>query len=202
MKTKKSFVAAIIGIAFASLSFIAPLNISGKFAVDTTASTIVWLGKKVTGEHTGEIAIKSGDLKVKKGKVVGGTFLIDMNSMTCTDIEDATYNQKLIGHLKSDDFFGVAKYPTSKLEIKKVAAQGKDEYEIVADLTIKETTKEIKFPAKITVSEKEAKATAKITVDRAEYDVRYGSGSFFDDLGDKTIYDDFELDVTLVSKLK
>lgn len=200
MKSRKSFIAALIAIAFASLSFVAPLNVNGSFKVDTNSSNVKWTGRKVTGEHFGKIAIKSGALEVKDGKLTGGTFDIDMTSITCEDLE-GEWNQKLVGHLKSDDFFGVEKYPTSTLKIKSAVHQGKDDYKIVADLTIKGITKEIKFPAKVDISDKEAKATAEITVDRSEYNVRYGSGSFFDDLGDKTIYDNFDLNVELVTKL-
>ncbi len=200
MKTKTSIIAAIIAIAFSSLSFVAPLNVSGSFLVDTAASKITWVGKKVTGQHTGAISIKSGSLEVEKGEVTGGAFEIDMNSITCTDLE-GEWNGKLVGHLKSDDFFGVEKFPVSTLKIKKVVSQGKNDYKLTADLTIKGTTKEIKFPAVIEKGEKEVKATAKITIDRSEFNIRYGSGSFFDNLGDKTIYDDFDLDIVLVTKL-
>jgi len=200
MKTRTPFIALILTVALASLSFIAPLNVSGSFKVDTTSSTIKWIGRKVTGEHFGNISIKSGTLEVEKGKLKGGTFEVDMNSITCSDLE-GKWNEKLVNHLKSDDFFGVEKFPTSTLKIKQAVHQGKNDYKIVADLTIKGTTKEIKFPATIDFGKNEVKATAKITVDRSEYNVRYGSGSFFDNLGDKTIYDDFDLEVQLVAKL-
>src|SRR5690606_35721546 len=110
------------------------------------------------------------------------------------------YRDKLVNHLKSDDFFGVEKYPTAKFEITKVVSQGNDQYLVTGNLTIKATTKEIEFPATIKAEGEALTASAQITVDRSEYDIRYGSSSFFDNLGDKVIYDDFNLDVTLVAQ--
>ncbi|MEL7145417.1 MAG: YceI family protein, partial [Bacteroidota bacterium] len=99
----------------------------------------------------------------------------------------------LESHLKSDDFFGVNNYPTAKIVITKVVPQGPGKYKVTGDLTIKGTTKEIKFIA----NQSGNTATADLVIDRSEYDIRYGSGSFFENLGDKTIYDDFELSVSL-----
>lgn len=164
--------------------------------VDTIESSVTWTGYKVTGKHFGNVNIKSGNLDFEGEQLVGGEFVLDMNSISCTDLEGG-YGDKLVGHLKSDDFFGVATYPTSAFKITKAIPQGKDNrYKIVGDLTIKTTTKQIKFFAEVV----SGSANAKITIDRSEFDVRYGSGSFFDNLGDKTIYDEFELEVNLVTK--
>lgn len=167
--------------------------------VDTAASNIVWKGYKVTGSHTGNVKIKNGSLQVQDGVLKGGSFEIDMTSITCTDLEGDMAG-KLVGHLKSDDFFGAANHPTAKFVITRALPQdSKGNYKIIGNLTIKETTKEIKFFANVTTTGKPT-ATGKITIDRSEFNVKYGSGSFFDGLGDKTIYDEFELDVKLVSK--
>lgn len=163
------------------------------YKVDTEASTIEWTGYKVTGSHTGMINLKEGSLEMVDGALVGGAFTIDMTSMTCTDLK-GPMAKKLVGHLTSDDFFGTANFPTATFVITKVVPYGKDgSYKILGDLTIKETTKQIKFMTKIEKSDNGFTSSAKITVDRSEYDVKYGSGSFFDGLGDKTIYDEFEL---------
>lgn len=166
--------------------------------VDTGASYISWKGYKVTGQHYGKVKLKSGSLEYENGKLVGGNFEIDMTTITSEDLQGG-YADKLVGHLKSDDFFGVTKYPTAKFVITKAAEAKPGEYRIKGDLTIKETTKPISFNA--TVSEKDGKQVANATmkIDRSEFDVRYGSGSFFDNLGDKTIYDEFDLEVTLVA---
>jgi polyisoprenoid-binding protein YceI len=160
--------------------------------VDASKSTINWVGKKVTGEHSGTVNIQSGNLIFKGKKLTGGTFVVDMTSITTTDIK-GEYAAKLDGHLKADDFFGTDKYPTSKLVFKKIANKGNDVYTVTADLTIKDVTTPVKFD--ITV--KGNTATTSFKVDRTKFGIKYGSGSFFDNLGDKTINDDFELTVSL-----
>jgi polyisoprenoid-binding protein YceI len=169
------------------------------YNVNTGASNIVWKAYKVTGEHTGNVKIKNGSLTVADGKLTGGTFEVDMNSITCTDMQ-GEYADKLIGHIKSDDFFGAAKYPTAKYVITKaIPTDTKGNYKIVGNLTIKSTTKEVKFNANVTEANGAVTANGKMTIDRSEFDVKYGSGSFFDGLGDKTIYDDFDLQISLTA---
>ncbi len=165
--------------------------------VDTKSSYITWKGYKVTGSHFGKVMLKSGSLDFNNGKLTGGSFEIDMTTITCEDMQGGGA-QKLVGHLKSDDFFGVEKYPTAKFVITKAAEAKPGEYRIKGDLTIKSTTKPISFDAKMVEKDGNKVATATIKIDRSEFDVRYGSGSFFDNLGDKTIYDEFDLEVNLV----
>ena len=162
--------------------------------VNVQESTINWTGHKVLGSHTGEISLKEGQLTFDNGILTGGSFVMDMTSITCTDL-DAETGAKLIGHLSSDDFFGVSNHPYSKLVIKRAIPYGKEgEYKIIADITIKETTEEITFFANV----EENRASANLQIDRSKFDIKYGSGSFFDGLGDKTIYDEFDLEVNLV----
>ncbi|RMF26905.1 MAG: YceI family protein [Bacteroidetes bacterium] len=185
---------AVLGLA----AFTLPTNRT-TYTVSTDQSVIVWKGYKVTGEHTGTINLKSGTLEFEDGRLVGGRFEIDMTSIQDTDLS-GKWKTKLENHLKSDDFFGVEQFPVSTFVIKKVAPKGTPgDYKIVGDLTIKGITKEIKFYAHVEEAGGQVNATAKITVDRTEFNVRYGSGSFFDNLGDKTIYDEFDLEVTLVA---
>lgn len=198
MKRNTLFMGLMAIIAFAGLAFttVEPATV----AVNTQESFIVWKGYKVTGSHHGKVKVKDGELSFDEaGMLTGGSFQIDMASISCDDLE-GEWSDKLVGHLKSDDFFGVEKFPTAKFVIKEVISRGKPgEYKIVGDLTIKETTKEIKFNTAIQEEGSKRVATADITIDRSEYNVRYGSGSFFDNLGDKTIYDEFELSVNLVA---
>ncbi len=157
--------------------------------VDVTKSTIAWTGKKVTGQHSGTIQLKEGSLEFDNGKFTGGSFVMDMNSIKCTDLSGKGA-QKLEGHLMSDDFFGVPNHPTASLTITEVAlAKSVGTFEITADITIKGITKSIKFDAAVSADA----ANATVVINRTDFDIKYGSGSFFDNLGDKAIYDDFEL---------
>jgi len=174
-------------IVLTSLSF-ATMNKE----VNVKESNVTWTGKKVTGSHTGTIQLKSGHFKVEDEKLIGGEFVMDMASLENNDLT-GEYKGKLEGHLKSEDFFGVEKYPTAKLIITSLAKKGDGTYGVVANLTIKNETHPVTFD----LDWKENSASAKLSIDRSKFDVRYGSGSFFDDLGDKTIYDNFDLEVNL-----
>ncbi|WP_276498190.1 YceI family protein [Pontibacter litorisediminis] len=175
------------------------------YKVDVATSDLKWHAKKVTGEHLGNLALQSGEMLVNGNKIVGGTFVIDMNAITCTDIKDADYNAKLVGHLKSDDFFSVDKHPTATFKISSVkpianAAAGKPNATVTGDLTIKGITNQVTFPATVSVKNGVASAKADVTIDRTKYDVRYRSNSFFENLGDKAIYDDFTVTLDVTAK--
>jgi len=182
-----------IALAFFTASIYATEPVAEeKVTVKAEESTVTWKAYKVTGSHTGTVALKSGDLVFDNGTLKGGSFEVDMTSIICTDLE-GEYKEKLEGHLKSDDFFSVESHQTSQLVFTDVKATGKNSYEVTGDLTIKGITKPVTFDVSVYGS----KATATLKIDSAQYDVRYGSGSFFDDLGDKTIYDEFDLVVDL-----
>ena len=123
----------------------------------------------------------------------------DMNSVTNVDLTDKEWNDKLVGHLKSEDFFGVAKFPRSKFEITKVILTSGENYNVTGNLTIKGITHETTFPAVIKINEKTIITVAKITVDRTKYDIKYGSASIFQDIGDKAISDNFDLDIHIIA---
>jgi polyisoprenoid-binding protein YceI len=161
--------------------------------VDATKSSITWLAKKATGQHEGTVNIKDGALTFKGKNVVGGNFTVDMTSMTTTDLKAGQGKEKLDGHLKSEDFFGTEKFPTSTLVFKTVAAKSSGVYTITADLTIKGITNPVTFDLATTANS----ANANVTINRTKYDIKYKSGSFFENLGDKVIYDDFDLTVAL-----
>lgn len=191
MKTIKTILA--IFMLFATTQLFAQ-----KVEFNSDNASIKWHGAKVTGEHDGSIQLKDGYLKMEDGNISGGKFHIDMTTIENRDIEDAEYNAKLVGHLKSDDFFGVETYPVSTLEIKEATPFKDGKATVKGHLTIKKTTLPIEFE----VAQKDGQMMAEIVVDRAKYDVRYGSGSFFDDLGDKMIYDEFTLNVNLAAASK
>ncbi len=189
---KKSPLSVVLALVFGASAMATTPVADEKVAVKTGESKVTWKAYKVTGSHTGTVVLKEGALVFDEGTLTGGEFVVDMTSLISTDLE-GEYKQKLEGHLKSDDFFGVAQHPTSKVVFTDVKASGKNSYEVTGDLTIKGITKPVTFDVSIYGN----KATATLKVDRARYNVRYGSGSFFDNLGDKTIYDEFDLVVDL-----
>ena len=166
-----------------------------KLSANTEKTKLEWLGEKVTGQHTGTIMLQSGWIKWKDNKINSGEFIIDM-----TTLKDSESNQKLEGHLKSDDFFGVVKFPTAKLTITGSTPFDKGSGTVQANLTIKGVSNPLEFKTTMQKSDEGVRFFANIVVDRTKYNVRYGSGSFFDNLGDKTIFDEFKLKVNLLVK--
>ena len=167
--------------------------------VNTEASTVKWVGSKMTSSHQGNIKISSGELVLDHGKLVGGEFVIDMNTMVNTDIEDKESGDNLVKHLKADDFFGVEKHPTSTLKITNVNHISLSNYLITADLTIKGITHPVNFSADVKINNTAYLATATLVFDRTKYGIEYNSGSFFDNLGDYLILDDITLELFLLS---
>lgn len=186
MKNLKSIALALV-VVLSTISATAQTK-----NINTTTSIVEWVGKKVTGQHNGTVNFKDGALVFKGNKLKGGTFTVDMTSLTCTDLS-GEYQGKLNGHLKADDFFGTDKFPTAKLVFKKIGTKSANVYNVTADLTIKGITKPVVFDLTV----KENTATTAFNVDRTKYDIRYNSKSFFESIGDKAIYDDFELKVAL-----
>lgn len=183
---KISFLFALLLIGFSVLA--------QDFSVNVSKSELKWTGKKVSGEHWGYVKLKDGSLTLKGNKITAGVFKIDMSSLLCKDLEDPEWNGKLIGHLKSDDFFSVEKFPVASLIITESTPFKNGVSDVKGKLTIKGITQPTSF--KVTKLNNEYKTI--VTIDRTKYDVRYGSGKFFDNLGDNMIYDDFILDVKLV----
>ncbi len=189
---RKSVFSLVLAVVVGSTAFATtPVEIVKK-EVKTAESTVTWKGYKVTGSHYGTINLKEGALMFDGDQLTGGEFVVDMTTLISTDLAGESKG-KLEGHLKSDDFFGVESNPTSKLVFTSVKATGKNSYKVTGDLTIKGKTNPVTFDVSVYGN----KATATMKVDRSKYDVKYGSGSFFDNLGDKTIYDEFDLVVDL-----
>ena len=168
-------------------------------------STLGWEGKAVTHGHNGTMQFSGGDLQVENGKVVGGMATVDMKTMKATDITDAENHAKFVGHMSSDDFFGAEKFPTSTFKITSIkpiagAAATADNATITGEMTIKDVTQTISFPAKVGVKNGIAAATGKVTIDRTKFGLKYGSKTFFDSIGDKAIYDEFTLAFNIVAK--
>ena len=190
------FLTAVIGGLFIQ----AVPNANSKAAIDTAKSTVKWVGKKIMYSHNGTVDVKSGSIITSKGRITGGEFILDMNTIKCVDIEDAGKNANLVGHLKNADFFDVANHPTAKLVVKKIGAIKDGVQPLTCDLTIKGITKSVSFPAKVSFTGKIVTATASFSIDRTLWDIRYGSDKFVDNLGDKAIKNDIDFEVTIVSK--
>lgn len=164
------------------------------YTVDPERSTIDWTAKKVGGGHTGTIKITSGSLVHNGKSLTKGMFLINMSSITSD-------NARVTTHLKSDDFFAAEKNPNAKFEITKVTPAGTDRVNILGNLTIKGISQPVAFPATVRTQKGIVVAVANgIRVDRTKYDIKFRSKTFFLDIGDKAVDDEFELNINLVAK--
>lgn len=200
----------ILTIAFAGLGLLAMATppkgkptAADTYKVDSEKSTLKWHAKKVTGEHFGIVKISGGEILAAGATLNSGTVNVDMTTIDATDLQ-GEWHDKLVGHLKSDDFFSTAKFNTAVLKIKSVtpikgAKPGTNNYTIVADLTIKGITNEVTFEAMVVINKGQVIANADFNIDRSKYDIRYGSKTFFADIGDKAIDNDFNIKVRIVA---
>ena len=167
--------------------------------VDTTTSVITWKGTKPTGSHNGTIMLKEGSLNLEGGKLTGGVFVIEMSSIKNLDL-DADGAAKIVGHLSAPDFFDVATYATSKFVITSVAGV-EGALAVTGNLTVKEITKSITIPATLTsVGNVTTFKSEKFNIDRTEFNIKYASKTFFDNLKDKFIDDAIELSFSVNTK--
>lgn len=187
----------VLGLStlFAAAEFVAPATVS------KTESQVRWEASKVTGTHWGYVPLKNATLDYSGGKIKGGSFDMDMVNLTVEDLTDAKSKGNLTGHLKSDDFFSVEKFNTSSFKITEAKSSNGTDYTITGNLTIKGITQKISFPAKVSVAGKKVTATGQITFDRTKFDIKFRSGSYFENLADKMIYDEVKLDVKLVAAI-
>jgi polyisoprenoid-binding protein YceI len=201
MKMKKS-ISFVFAVLLSASTVFATKTESQKstFDIDTKASKVFWTGKKVTGEHTGYLSVGNGTVVLENDVVSGAQINMDLKSIVCTDLEAGEWNDKLVGHLKSEDFFSVEKFPTANFSITSVKADGKGQYNVSGDLTIKGITHKIEFPAKIKTENGVVNAMGTATLDRTKWNIQYGSGKFFEGLGDKMIYDEFEIKFDIQAK--
>lgn len=173
---------------------------AGVYNIDTATSTIGWIGEKVTGKkHNGNVAVKSGSFVLENGVLKSGEIIIDMKSITDEDLAGEA-KAKLETHLKSDEFFGVAKHSEAKYVIKSATVKDNIQYDIIGDMTVKGITKELNTKLVIVPNGSGASIAGAISFDRTAFDIRYGSDKFFDNLGDQMIKDDVILKVLLKAK--
>jgi len=171
------------------------LSSNDTLQVDLDKSQISWIGRKVTGEHSGSLHLSNGWVVIDKNALIGGKFIFDMTSISNTDIESPEWKLKLEDHLKSEDFFNVDSFPHAILEIKEHQPLSDDQSasnnQILADLTIRGIKQELSFPISLQKSDSIFLAKGTVAIDRTLYNIQYKSGKFIENLGDKLIYDDF-----------
>lgn len=171
----------------------------GSYAISTSSSSMTWQGSKplVPGySDVGQISLQGGTLVVTDGAIASGSFVVDMNSIDAKSTGRGDGQDLLSRHLKSADFFDVEKFPTATFVITSTTPTG----EITGDLTIKGITESVTFQADISEEGETLMAEATVELDRTVWDVRYGSGSFFDNLGDNVIDDNFTVTLNLVAE--
>jgi len=165
------------------------------YNVETAQSQITWTGREVsTSYHYGTLDFVSGNFEISNGAIVNGEFIVDMTSINNQDMEGDS-KARLEGHLKSDDFFSVESYPTASISINSSELISDGKWNVSADLSIKGFTHPVNFE----MISSEDGWSANLVFDRSKYDVRFRSGSFFENLGDKLIYDDIELSINLTT---
>lgn len=175
------------------------------YEVNNGYSTVNWAGYKLGSQHTGKITVSDGQLFFKDTTLIGGTFEIDINSISNTDLTDTVMAEKLVEHLKSPDFFDSKVFPKATFKIEKIIPYGKMgdvqyKYKIVGPLTLKGVTKRLSFEANLFLYDSgSCSVTGRLFIDRSDFNVKYSSGTFFDNLGDKVIYDQVRLDINLVA---
>lgn len=195
-----------IGLAVMSLflAIAAMANKTGgksmQYEVVTKESKVEWKATKVTGEHMGFVSISDGTVNLANDKIVGANVTMDLNTIVCTDLTNEEWNKKLVGHLKSDDFFSVEKFPNATFEISSIQANDDGKYAVVGKLTMKGKSHEIKFPANVKIRENMLKANGTATIDRTLWNIQYGSGKFLQGLGDNLIHDEFSITFDITAK--
>ena len=192
-------IAFIIALAIGFSSFTSVHT--DHFKIDTKKSNVKWVGSKISGSsHEGNISITEGIISIKHGNMVNAEFVVDLTTMTCTDLgeEKAGY---LVDHLKNEDFFDVPNHPQARLKLIKATKTEKG-YNIIASLTIKDKTHPVVFDIEWTQRGTAALASGTLTFDRTKFDITYGSGSFFDNLGDRAINDEVTLEFRVMANLE
>lgn len=171
------------------------------YTIDNASTVVKWDCKKVGGSHNGRVSVLNGTLNTTSKAIVSGNVTIDMNTMTCDDIENAEYNAKLIGHLKNEDFFNTTQFPHASLNIGRISSIGKGMYKVTGKLTIKDQTHPIAFNMQINQTPDQITGNGKLIFDRTKFDVKYGS-TLFGAAADKAIENNVTLDINLVANKK
>jgi len=184
-------------------SFIISEGIIDTVWIDNSISEVEWIGNKISGSHNGKVKIKNGYVLKKNDLLTGGEVIIDMESISVDDIKHEEWNLSLVQHLKNEDFFDVKNFPTATLKIlssqrSSIKDKLNSNIEILGELTIKNITN--KIPMNLYIDFEKNISKGELIIDRTKWDIKYGSSSFFDNLGDRAIYNDFILKFNLSSK--
>lgn len=204
----KKFLLASLAIVFTTVTVLAGGDLKSaktEYKIDAATSKIKWVGKKVTGEHTGYVSFKSGSVNYSDNKITDATAVVDMTSITCSDMEPGAGGDKLVGHLKAVDFFDVSKFGTSEFKMVSLtkiegAKEGENNYKVKGTLTIKGITNAIEFPARVEVKDKTLVLRADVTFDRTKYDIKFGSASVIEGIGNRAISDEVLFSLALVAR--
>ena len=163
------------------------------YTINPDQSIIVWTGREVTtSKHFGNIYFASGKFEVKSGLISSGEFVVDMTTIDNQDLPEDRRG-RLEAHLKSDDFFSVESHPTALLSILSSESVAEGKWLVSGELTIKTFTHPVEFE----MLNSNDGWKANLVFDRSKYEVKFRSGTFFENLGDKLIYDDIELAINL-----
>ena len=175
---------------------------AGEYTVSAEETVLEWkVTEKMGGGHNGRIDVNGGSLRVSGNELEAGKFDINMNAIRVDDVTDPQKNAKLVGHLKNDDFFATDRFPKAVFEITAVEkGHTPDSALVKGNLTIKDITKNISIPARLSVKPERVDAAAAFSIDRTEWDIRYKSAQFFADLGDNVINDAIEFKLALTAK--
>ena len=171
----------------------------GEYQIDKTKSVVRWIGRTPVKFHDGTINIQEGNFSVDDNGILNGNIIIDMESINCTDLSGGG-KKSLEEHLMNDDFFSVNKFKTSKINISSEMKPNNGLIDFKGNLEIKNISNPISFKSSINKTpEGKYTASSKLTFDRSMYNVKYKSKSFFDDLGDKFINDDIEIELEIIT---
>jgi len=194
-----------VKVIFVGTVLVTLITASDTLYINVDSSTINWIGRKVTGEHSGTLNLSKGWVVMQEGSIIGGKFIFDMTSIKNTDIESPEWKEKLEKHLMAEDFFFTDSFPHAILEIKDHSQIVKFNTEInnriIADLNIRGITHEINFPLEISQVQSIFYTEGTIDINRTIFNIRYKSGTFFEELGDRMIYDDFTVQFSLQTKV-
>ena len=177
----------------------------GRYRLDPAASVLEWIGRNINNRHFGRIPFRGGDLVIAAGELTG-EMVLEMGGISDLDLQDETYRAMLVSHLKSADFFDVSRYPLATIAIRgwqpiPSATPGTPDHTVRGDLTIKEITRQVAFPVTLAPQvDGSIKAQAALAIDRTDWNISYGSGKLFEQLGMHLVHDRIDIELFIVAR--